>query len=182
MQNEKEKEKVEDTDIPDVGADTEVVSEGIDRGEIETQVTLEMVKSLIEKMLGEKLAASTDEKTEDDDIVKVAMDSIAKLQDEVSAMKADVIKTMYVEVSKRDTLAEKLLPHTGTFDHKSKTEQQVAEFGVKHFGLNPAKGHEVSALEGYLAATGASKKTQSFDSKPAKSSVSDQVKEYLGEK
>ena len=180
MQN--EKEKTLDEDVAEVGADVEVISERVDRGEIETQVTLEIVRNLIEKMIGEKMASATDEKSDDDDVVKVAMDSIANLQGEVAAIKEDAIKTVFVEISRRDTLAEKLSPHTGTFDHKSKTEQQVAEFGVKHFGLKPEKGHEVSSLEGYLSALGTATKSIALDSKLAKSLVSDQVKEYLGEK
>jgi len=61
-------------------------------------------------------------------------------------------KSVMIEISKRDELAKRLSDHVGTFDHSSKTHREVASYGVKKLGLRCASGHEVSMIEGYLAA------------------------------
>jgi uncharacterized protein len=61
-------------------------------------------------------------------------------------------KQFLIELSKRDSLAKKLSHHIGTFDHSQKTTKEVAEYGIKKLGLKCKAGHEVSMLDGYLAA------------------------------
>ena len=61
-------------------------------------------------------------------------------------------KTLFVEISKRDELAKKLSHHIGTFDHSCKTTLEVAAYGIKKLGLKCNKGHEISMLNGFLAA------------------------------
>ena len=61
-------------------------------------------------------------------------------------------KSLFIEISKRDSLANRLSKHIGTFDHAEKTYKEVAKYGVKKLGLKCAVGHEISMLEGYLAA------------------------------
>jgi hypothetical protein len=61
-------------------------------------------------------------------------------------------KQFFVELSKRDSLAKKLSSHIGTFDHSLKTTQEVAQYGIKKLGLKCKSGHEISMLDGYLAA------------------------------
>lgn len=60
-------------------------------------------------------------------------------------------KKLIVEISRRNTLAEKLSNHIGAFDHADKTFAEVAQYGVKKLGLHCRPGHEESVLEGYLA-------------------------------
>ncbi len=74
-------------------------------------------------------------------------------------------KSLFLEISRRDNLANKLSTHIGTFDHSEKTHREVAQYGVKKLGLKCKPGHEVSMLEGYLAAA----KTNSV-SRPAQDS------------
>ena len=61
-------------------------------------------------------------------------------------------KTMFREISRRNSLASRLSAHIGTFDHSEKTFEEVARYGVKKLGLRCDAGHEVSMLEGYLSA------------------------------
>lgn len=61
-------------------------------------------------------------------------------------------KEIFREISQRDALAEKLSRHIGTFDHKEKTLDEVAAYGVRKLGLSCKRGHEESVLHGYLAA------------------------------
>jgi len=61
-------------------------------------------------------------------------------------------KAVFREISQRDALADKLSKHIGTFDHKEKTLDEVASYGVRKLGLSCKRGHEESVLIGYLAA------------------------------
>jgi hypothetical protein len=61
-------------------------------------------------------------------------------------------KAIFREISQRDALANQLSKHIGTFDHKEKTLDEVALYGVRKLGLNCPHGHEQSVLRGYLAA------------------------------
>lgn len=84
---------------------------------------------------------------------KVAgMDSkIRQLTNEVTNLKRMGTKTLLLEISKRDALAQRLSQHIGTFDHSEKTLSEVAQYGVKKLGLSCQPGHEESVLAGYLA-------------------------------
>jgi hypothetical protein len=62
-------------------------------------------------------------------------------------------KSLFLEISRRNSLAEKLSKHIGTFDHSEKTHKEVAKYGIKKLGLKCIPGHEVSMLEGFLAAS-----------------------------
>lgn len=99
----------------------------------------------------------------DEDKEKSGMDAmekrLAKLEAENKALKAGAVKSVVAEVAQRDSLAKRLTPHIGAFDHAEKTLVEVAEYGVKKLGINVPKGHEITALNSYLAAkstTGAS--------------------------
>ena len=86
------------------------------------------------------------------------------------------MKRVLKEISQRDALAKKLAPHIGAFDHKEKTLAEVARYGVKRLGLDCKRGHEESALAGYLkAARVSSVATHAQDSKPS----SNQIDAYL---
>jgi hypothetical protein len=101
----------------------------------------------------EKLSQDDGETEKKDGDVSKPADKKAK---DKKAMDA---KSFFVEISNRDNLAKKLSNHVGTFDHSSKTTHEVAQYGIKKLGLKCKEGHEISMLNGYLAA--ASKSPQS---------------------
>lgn len=60
-------------------------------------------------------------------------------------------KTIYADIAARDTLAKKLGPFVGSFDHAAMTHADVAVYGVEKLKLsNVPKGSEVAALDAYL--------------------------------
>jgi hypothetical protein len=61
-------------------------------------------------------------------------------------------KAIMIQISRRDELAKRLSNHVGTFDHSTKTHKEVASYGIKKLGLRCQPGHEISMIEGYLAA------------------------------
>lgn len=65
---------------------------------------------------------------------------------------ASITRRVLAHAGRRDKLAAVLKPLVGAFDHSAKTEADVAAYGVKKLGINCAKGQELSALSGYLAA------------------------------
>lgn len=88
------------------------------------------------------------------------------------------VKDFFVEISKRDILAKKLSNHIGTFDHSQKTTLEVAQYGIKKLGLQCQKGHEISMLDGYLAAASLNPKNKVSTSQDANYS-SDYIDNYL---
>lgn len=87
-------------------------------------------------------------------------------------------KEFTIRLAERDRLAKKLSPHIGVFDHSDKTLDEVATYGMEKLKLNCKKGHEISFLEGYLAAAKTTDVTakKAMDSAPVSSSSID---EYL---
>ncbi|MDC9591171.1 DUF2213 domain-containing protein [Xenorhabdus sp. XENO-10] len=83
-----------------------------------------------------------------------AMDDISRLKRKVNRLEkakptldtGDLIK----QISGRDTLAHKLTPFVGVFDHSSMTRQGVAEYGVKQLGIPCQKGQETIALDAWM--------------------------------
>lgn len=109
----------------------------VDRAEVtDADEEEEEKKELSEKAAKEGDAKDEDYSKQDGDIGKKSgMDSM---------------KNVLKEISRRDALAEKLSNHIGTFDHKEKTLNEVARYGVKKLGIICQKGHEEAALVGYL--------------------------------
>ncbi len=60
-------------------------------------------------------------------------------------------KQIMLQISERDQLAKRLASHVGTFDHASKTLDEVAQYGIRKLGLSCDKGAEKYVLAGYLA-------------------------------
>ncbi len=81
------------------------------------------------------------------------------------------MKRVFKEIARRDSLADKLSHHIGTFDHKSKTLVEVARYGVSKLGLKCHRGHEESALAGYLAAAKRQTVAVAQDSRPKSSAI-----------
>ncbi len=95
-----------------------------------------------EEKEAEKEEGKKDKKV-DEEVEKEGKQKAAKGMDE---------KAIFRRISQRDALAEKLSKHIGTFDHKEKTLEEVAAYGVRKLGLSCKRGHEESVLEGYLIA------------------------------
>lgn len=94
-----------------------------------------------------------EDKKKDDDKKSDSMDAKLKsLTNEVQSLKKDSLKTLMTEISKRDELASRLSHFVGTFDHREKTLDEVAAYGISKLGLRCTAGHEQAMLEGYLAA------------------------------
>lgn len=55
-------------------------------------------------------------------------------------------------MSQRDTFAKQISAHVGTFDHAEMTLEGVVAYGCEKLGIKADKGHEASALSGYLQA------------------------------
>lgn len=82
------------------------------------------------------------------------MDAAAKkieaMDAEIQGLKKNGMKALLSEVSKRDALASKLVPHIGVFDHSDKTLDEVASYGVEKLKITCPKGHEQTALDAFL--------------------------------
>ena len=114
-----------------------------------------------------------DEKKEDSE--KAAKEGDAKDEDmekpDGKKDGMDSMKNVLKEISRRDALADKLSRHVGAFDHKEKTVAEVARYGVKKLGLQCKRGHEESALAGYLAGARVSSVAIAQDSKRTSSQI-----------
>lgn len=92
--------------------------------------------------------------TGDEDPAPAAMDAAIKgLKAEIASLKKGGIKSLVGEIARRDKLASDLSRHVGTFDHSEMTAAEVAAYGVTKLDIKGvAKGQEMAALTGYLAA------------------------------
>ncbi|PHM47157.1 DUF2213 domain-containing protein [Xenorhabdus miraniensis] len=83
-----------------------------------------------------------------------AMDDISRLKRKVNRLEKakPTLDTgeMIKQLAGRDTLAHKLTPFVGVFDHSCMTKQGVAEYGVKQLGIPCQKGQEVIALDAWM--------------------------------
>ena len=72
--------------------------------------------------------------------------AMARMKKKSRGMDSNIIRS----INQRDDLARKLSNFVGVFDHKQKTPQQVAQYGVKKLGIPCQGGYEIPALEAYL--------------------------------
>lgn len=99
---------------------------------------------------------------------------IKSLANEINRLKARSTKEVLREISHRDELANRLSAHIGTFDHASKTYDEVARYGIKKLGLRCNPGQETAMLEGFLkGARPATVVPHAMDSRSVKSSCID---------
>jgi hypothetical protein len=118
--------------------------------------------------------ASADKGTKDEDEDK----KDDKKDDEKPAMDAaELRKSIYLETSERNKLAERLSWHVGTFDSAAMSLDEVAQYGIKKLGLTCKPGQENAVLEGYLAGARVSKPLPSMDS--SKNGEVNQVDAFL---
>jgi len=97
---------------------------------------------------GEETKDTKDSDDEDKDTMDELDTRIGKLENKKTISMVDIRK----EMAACDKLARDLAPHVGTFDHSDKTLNQIAKYGCKKLGLNPAAGGELTAIDAYLVA------------------------------
>ncbi|MCL6376770.1 DUF2213 domain-containing protein [Pectobacterium brasiliense] len=85
--------------------------------------------------------------TDEDDPNAAALDSMDK---RLTGLEKNSVKAVLHEMRQRDSLAEKLSWHVGTFDAAEMTTADVAAYGVKKLGISAPKGQEMTFLQGYL--------------------------------
>ncbi|MGW1368453.1 DUF2213 domain-containing protein [Providencia hangzhouensis] len=82
------------------------------------------------------------------------MDEIASLKRKIKRLEASkpTMDTglLLKQIGERDSLAHKLTPFIGVFDHATMTKQQVAEYGVDKLGIQCGKGNEAIALDAWM--------------------------------
>src|ERR1700728_694763 len=122
-----------------------------------------------------KLNEDEDEEKKAEDEDKGDMEKPKDKKDGMDSMKRSIFK----EMAKRDELVQRLRPHTGVFDHKEKTLDEVARYAVKRLNVPCRKGHEYAAIEGFLKGARGSTPAIAQDSRAVKS---DCIDAYLGGK
>ncbi|EMH0061777.1 DUF2213 domain-containing protein [Providencia rettgeri] len=82
------------------------------------------------------------------------MDEIASLKRKIKRLEASKptmdTGALLKQIGERDSLAHKLTPFLGVFDHSTMTKQQVAEYGVNKLGIQCGKGNESIALDAWM--------------------------------
>jgi uncharacterized protein len=86
--------------------------------------------------------------------------TIKKLENRLSSIEKNsknAVKTFATDMACRNDLVERLVPHTGVFDHSAMTVDEVAKYAAKKLELPFSDGASARiALEGYLAGRKAS--------------------------
>lgn len=162
----KETETGSDQDVPASEMTLSQLSEAVKNILPAITQMQEMMKTLGEKPADENAEAETgaDEEEEegkgmDEEKLKNAMDAALKpIHKELAALKKSQgvgmdSKSILTEMTKRDSLAGRLSPYIGTFDHSDKTLAEVEKYGVEKLGIACADGMEGALLEGFLLAS-----------------------------
>lgn len=77
---------------------------------------------------------------------------VVALKTRVEQLEKGGIKALMGEINKRDQLANAVSVHVGTFDHAEMTLGEVAKYSVDKLGITCDSGHELAAVQGFLAA------------------------------
>ncbi|EMX6285392.1 MULTISPECIES: DUF2213 domain-containing protein [unclassified Providencia] len=107
------------------------------------------------------------------------MDEIASLKRKIKRLEASkpTMDTglLLKQIGERDSLAHKLTPFLGVFDHATMTKQQVAEYGVDKLGIQCGKGNEAIALDAWMQGRvpDSQKATVTMDSAVSNQSIMD---------
>ncbi|MBC5791117.1 DUF2213 domain-containing protein [Providencia sp. JUb39] len=107
------------------------------------------------------------------------MDEIASLKRKIKRLEASKptmdTGTLLKQIGERDSLAHKLTPFIGVFDHATMTKQQVAEYGVNKLGIQCGKGNESIALDAWMQGRvpDSQKATATMDSAVSNQSIMD---------
>jgi hypothetical protein len=115
------------------------------------------------------------------DTDKGAMDAanakIETLTGQVAELKRDGVKTIMVEVGKRDSLAAALSNHIGVFDHAAMTLDDVAVYGAAKLGIECAPENAGAMVAGFLHQRTAPAAGAALDS--AAGSVNTEVDDFI---
>ncbi|EJD6539010.1 DUF2213 domain-containing protein [Providencia rettgeri] len=107
------------------------------------------------------------------------MDEIASLKRKIKRLEASKptmdTGALLKQIGERDSLAHKLTPFLGVFDHAAMTKQQVAEYGVDKLGIQCGKGNEAIALDAWMQGRvpDSQKATVTMDSAVSNQSIMD---------
>ncbi|WP_272674992.1 MULTISPECIES: DUF2213 domain-containing protein [unclassified Providencia] len=107
------------------------------------------------------------------------MDEIASLKSKIKRLEASKptmdTGVLLKQIGERDSLAHKLTPFLGVFDHAAMTKQQVAEYGVDKLGIQCGKGNEAIALDAWMQGRvpDSQKATVTMDSAVSNQSIMD---------
>ncbi|UEK60859.1 DUF2213 domain-containing protein [Providencia rettgeri] len=107
------------------------------------------------------------------------MDEIASLKRKIKRLEASKptmdTGVLLKQIGERDSLAHKLTPFIGVFDHATMTKQQVAEYGVDKLGIQCGKGNEAIALDAWMQGRvpDSQKATVTMDSAVSNQSIMD---------
>lgn len=107
------------------------------------------------------------------------MDEIASLKRKIKRLEASKptmdTGVLLKQIGERDSLAHKLTPFLGVFDHAAMTKQQVAEYGVDKLGIQCGKGNEAIALDAWMQGRvpDSQKATMTMDSAVSNKSIMD---------
>ncbi|WP_265498477.1 DUF2213 domain-containing protein [Providencia rustigianii] len=107
------------------------------------------------------------------------MDEIASLKRKIKRLEASKptmdTGALLKQIGERDSLAHKLTPFLGVFDHSTMTKQQVAEYGVDKLGIQCGKGNESIALDAWMQGRvpDSQKATATMDSAVSNQSIMD---------
>lgn len=114
-----------------------------------------MTKYSKDKYEEEKEKDTSDKKDNDKDKEKskdYAKDTMDSMEKEISILKAENVAIKEKEsLIARDSLAEDISFHTGTFDHSDMTIKDVAKYGAKHFGLDITDNVVVPLVKSWVA-------------------------------
>lgn len=107
------------------------------------------------------------------------MDDIASLKRKIKRLEASKSTmdtgVLLKQIGERDSLAHKLTPFLGVFDHAAMAKQQVAEYGVDKLGIQCGKGNEAIALDAWMQGRvpDSQKATVTMDSAVSNQSIMD---------
>ncbi len=112
---------------------------------------LKAVYDALGEFLGEESKEEVmDEEEDEPETPEEHEEESKKVMDSADVEK--VVREALGNVHKCNDLYEKLKPHTGVMDSaETMTLDELASYGVSKLGLECAKGHEASALQGFFA-------------------------------
>lgn len=141
----KEEETKDGQSLSETVADLEEVKE-------KTEEALEAVEEAVST--GEQSDVAEAEQKIEEVAEKAEEATMDALLEEVKALRKQVATqdsaSILKQIANRDSLATKLKPFVGTFDHSAMTSNQVAEYGIKKLGIRCAKGTESIALDAWM--------------------------------
>ncbi|MDE1497352.1 DUF2213 domain-containing protein, partial [Xenorhabdus bovienii] len=157
----KQTDSEEEKKAEDAVEEAETAAEAAETGEPEAvenaEIAIEAAEEAIETAKEHLDPATTDSLSRRIKRIRrgiQAMDDISMLKRKVNrlAKAKPTMDTgeMIKQLVGRDTLAQKLVPFVGVFDHGTMTKQGVAEYGVKQLGIPCQKGQETIALDAWM--------------------------------